>query len=525
MIGDDLAREAGTKVENRGLPPIRRVGRRRLSTLAVPLAGLSAMVAAAILAGWGIGFGLPFLFRPDEEVVVGRAVRMVVEGSLDPLFSNWPPLVFYVVALALKLTGNVVAAAGGDPSGAYLTARVISAAAFVATVGLVFVGARRAYGDAAGILAASITALSPLAVRQAHMGTIDGFETMLVAFALLAGIVARRPRGFALAGALCGLAAAAKFTGGLSLVFVLAMALQAELKLRLRLCAAAVGGAAVAFLIAGLVMFLHPAAYADGLAYLGRRGYASDYGTSLGWFYHPVVTLPFGLGLGAYALALGGVAAALRRRGPVDLGLAAFVLAYLLLVGASREVFWRYLLPLIPALAILGGGLLPAIPRRLTGPALGIGLLLLLPSLWASANGDRLLAATDTRRLAASWLEQNARAGSSIQASYYVSPFYDQAMVDQNRRWVDDPLAAGFMQGRYTTRYRMVDGDADYLVVGSKVPGQEPPVPVAGRPLLATFSPGAAEGGIYDPIDSFYVPIWGFGKLERAGPTILIYGR
>jgi hypothetical protein len=272
-------------------------------------------------------------------------------------------------------------------------------------------------------------------------------------------------------------------------------------------------------------MFLHPVAYADGLIFLGRRGFASDYGTSLGWFYHPVVTLPFGLGLGAYALALGGVAAALRRRKPVDLGLAAFVLAYLLLLGASSEVFWRYLLPLVPPLAILAGGLLQALPRRLAGPALGIGLLLLLPSLWASASGDRLLAATDTRRLAANWLEQNAPAGASIQASFYVSPFYDQAMVDHNRRWVDDPLAAGFMQGRYTTRYRMVDGDADYLVVGSRVPGQEPPAPVAGRPLLATFSPGRAEGGVYDPIDSFYVPIWGFGELERAGPTIAIYGR
>jgi hypothetical protein len=272
-------------------------------------------------------------------------------------------------------------------------------------------------------------------------------------------------------------------------------------------------------------MFLHSAAYADGLSYLARRGFLSDFGTPLGWFYHPLVSLPFGLGLGAYALALGGLAAALRRREPTDLGLAAFVLTYLLLVGASHEVFWRYVLPLVPALAILGGSMLRSIPRRLAGPALGLGLLLLLPSLWASASSDRLLTATDTRRLAADWLEQNAAAGASIQVPYYVAPFYDQAMIDRNRRSVGDPLAAGFMQGRYTTRYRIVTGDADYVVAGSEVPGQGPPPTVAGRPVLATFSPGRAEGGVYDPIDSFYVPIWGFGDLESPGPTIVIYGR
>ncbi len=37
---------------------------------------------------------------------------MAVEGSLDPLFSNWPALVFYVVAPAEKLTGNIMPAGG-----------------------------------------------------------------------------------------------------------------------------------------------------------------------------------------------------------------------------------------------------------------------------------------------------------------------------------------------------------------------------------------------------------------------------
>ncbi|MDQ6637722.1 MAG: hypothetical protein M3Y62_08050, partial [Candidatus Dormibacteraeota bacterium] len=58
------------------------------------------VAAAAGLAVWSLGFGLPFLFRSDEDVMVGRSVRMVVEHSLDPLFYNYPPLGFYVFAAA-----------------------------------------------------------------------------------------------------------------------------------------------------------------------------------------------------------------------------------------------------------------------------------------------------------------------------------------------------------------------------------------------------------------------------------------
>ena len=65
--------------------------------------GLFAVAVAALLAAWGLGFGLPFVFRPDEDVMVGRAVRMAAEGTLDPLFQNYSPLVFDLFALAEKL--------------------------------------------------------------------------------------------------------------------------------------------------------------------------------------------------------------------------------------------------------------------------------------------------------------------------------------------------------------------------------------------------------------------------------------
>jgi 4-amino-4-deoxy-L-arabinose transferase-like glycosyltransferase len=490
-------------------------------SIATPLAGAAAMASAALLAAWGLGFGLPYLFRPDEDVLVGRSVRMAAEGSLDPVFANWPPLVFYVVALAEKLTGNLGGAMGADPSGAYLTGRALSAAAFTITVGLVLLAAREAYGSVAGVLAAFVTALSPLAVRQAHMATIDGFETLLVAAAIVAALRARDNRGHLLAGALCGLAAAAKYTGGIVLVFAVVMALSRGGR---RPALWAVGGAALAFALACPILIVHPTAYAGGFAFLGGRGFARDYGTPLGWLYHPTVSLPFGLGLGAYALALGGLALALVRREPADRALLAYTGAYLLIVGASHEVFWRYVLPLVPALAVAAGGLVRVVPRRRLAPGLAVGLALLLPSLWSSVSTDRLLATTDTRRLAADWIMQNAAPGASIQADYYISPFYDQAMVDANRRWVDDELAAGFMQGRYTDRYRVNRGEPDYVLAGSRVPGQAAPAALSGRPVLAVFSPGR-NGGVYDAIDTFFVPIWGFAGVERPGPSLVIYGR
>ena len=485
-------------------------------------AAAAAVVVAVALAVWGLNFGLPYLFRPDEDVLVGRSVRMAAEGSLDPLFANWPPLAFYVVAAAERLTGNLAGATTADPTGAYLTGRVISVVAFAVTVAFVFAAARRAYGEAAAAVAAFVLAVSPLAVRQAHMATIDFLQTMFVVAATLAALYADTKRGYGVAGVLCGLAASVKYTGVLSLVFVLALALQSPRRKGATI--AALVGAAIAFAVPGAVMVLHPGEYLNGLAFLGGRGFNHDYGTPLGWFYHPTVTLPFGLGLGAYVMALAGVMVAAAKRERADLALLGLVAAYLLVVGASHEVFWRYALPLLPALAILAGGLTRAVPRRLRVVAIPIVAALLLPSVWASVNTDRLLATTDTRRQAADWLLQNAPQGATIASVYYVSPFYDQAMVEGNRRWVDDELAAGFMQGRYTTRFRLsVDhlsqtSDADYVVASPSAPSNET------RPVLAAFSPGKT-GDVYDPIDAFYIPIWGFSGVERPGPSIVIYGR
>lgn len=139
-------------------------GRRKGSARAARAALVACCVLAAGLGAWNLGFGLPFLFRPDEDVMVGRAVRMAVEHSLDPLFYNYPPLAFYLFAAAERgaalLPGvQLGPATEVNPSIEYLAARAVSMLAGVAAVGLTWAAGARAYGVRAGTIAAGTARL------------------------------------------------------------------------------------------------------------------------------------------------------------------------------------------------------------------------------------------------------------------------------------------------------------------------------------------------------------------------------
>ncbi len=141
--------------------------------------------------------------------------------------------------------------------------------------------------------------------------------------------------------------------------------------------------------------------------------------------YHLTVSLPYGLGFGGYALAIAGSILAIGRRSITDVALLAFVAAYLVVVGFSHEVFWRYVLPMLPALCLLAGGLARLTAARPARIALVAAVLLLeLPSAFASITTDRLLGAEDTRQQAAEWLLRHAPAGSELRiTSYWGQPF------------------------------------------------------------------------------------------------------
>ena len=462
--------------------------------------------------------------------MVGRAVHLALEHSLDPLFYVYPPLAFYIFGIAEELLSllpgqHLGPATQVDPIYEVLVARLTSAASFVLATGLLYRIGKRMRGRAAGLIAASLFAVAPLAVRQAHFATTDMLATFLLTVVLWSGLAASSRRGFLLAGALCGLAAATKYTSGVAIFYLLVLALSSED--RVWSVGSVLAGAAAAF-AAPLLLAAPPDRYLEGLRFLAGRSAEAQGSLPIGLIYHPTHSLPVGLGLGSYLLCLAGGAVALARRRPADLALASFLCAYLLVVGFSHEVFFRYALPMLPALCLFAGAVtdLASTPRRMA-IAVAAAALLLVPSTIDSGLSDRLLSTTDTRALAAAWLERHAPPGSDLEiTSYWAEPYYDDAAVARRPLHplylTGNPIADSFQLGRFTPIFVVNQPAPRCYRLATSGPPWQSPLPMGGSATFKAFSGSPPPSFGYDPLDAFYLPLTGLSGIDRPGPSIAI---
>src|SRR5262249_44278278 len=132
---------------------------------------------------------------------------------------------------------------------------------------------------------------------------------------------------------------------------------------------------------------------------------------TVGWYARPyayqlIASLPFALGWPLYALALGGVAVALRRRELGDRVLLAPMGPYFAMMGYSMLVFPRYLLPLLPPLAILAARAAAIVPARRLGALLVVGVFAY--SLVFSASQVARFS-LDQQRAVAEWIAATAQ--------------------------------------------------------------------------------------------------------------------
>lgn len=404
-----------------------------------PLAwALPAVVGLALgLRLTGIDYGLPHLFHADEALEVFRALRLgtgeidldlsrALKGGLFYLLFIEYSLVTVFGLLLGKLQspadlGHLVAA---DPSLVWLVGRATVAALGSATVVWLWRWERK---STRGILAALLLTFSFIHVRESQL---IGLEVPLAFLAIVLLAQLRKipgdetgRRGIWFSGALLGIAMMTKITGAaLVFPFLLAFAWRPRgrrLKPLLQAGTLAalvygVGNPGIWVNAAEILRFFTgsftgveaPELFTAAMLG-GRRGPV---------FYFEALRLAFGW-VGA-AAALGGalwVATHFRRN--ADALLLAFLLPYLTVICSSQTVaVHRYIVPALPALALLAALPLAALWKHKRKPvvALTLSTLVILPPALESLRWNLEVRGDDTRLRALRWIEARLPGRSHI---------------------------------------------------------------------------------------------------------------
>lgn len=366
-----------------------------------PLGAVLALAAALRITGAGSGLPLPLL-NPDETNIVPRAWDVVHGGGLDPGWYDYPSLLFLLLAPSqLGLD---------EPS--YGAARVV--AVLLGLLGVAAAGwlGRAAYGMPAALTGAVGVAVATTHVAYSRMAVTDVLLTLGVTLTLALLVTGR----LEWAGVAAGLAASAKYPGAALVVPLVVAGLGAW-----RRVAAALALGVGAFVLTSPFVVVHAGAAWDDFRRVQRL--AQD--GWLGFEDDPATPLAFGLRLWetlgpVLVVAAVGIVVALRRRERSDLVLLSFAAAYAVSLLPSQAHFDRYVLPLVPVLAVLAGR------RR---PLAALALVAAVVPLWWSVADARSLTGRDPRLDAADWIDRNVPPGERLAADPSTLPLEGRDVV------------------------------------------------------------------------------------------------
>jgi hypothetical protein len=434
------ARPGPSRQARRGQPGPKDTERRRRRSLHVP-ALILLLVATTLLRLWGIKQGLPYSYNVDEaQHFVPRAVGFFSQ-NLNPNYFLNPPAYSYLLHIVFELwfgsADAVQRAYASNPTTLFVVARVVAAGLGTISVWLTYLAAERLFDRSIALLAAAIFGLSYLPIFYSHLGLNDVPTLAPVALSLygIAGVLRfGRWRDYLIAGVAIGLAAATKYTGGITLVCLLAATLctavgpdRAAARLTLRRLAGALVLALLGFLVANPYAALDFSAFTAGLSEQASIAAGADpvklgsvQGSGIAYY---IWTFTWGMGtIPALAGLGGGLLLVVRRRLAMALVLLPAAIAFIIFMGSQQRFFGRWLMPIFPIVAMLGAyaavELIRWLHRRRRVP-LGLGgliitVLLLTQSLTTVIHNDQVLSRPDTRNLTRAWMVKHIPAGSKV---------------------------------------------------------------------------------------------------------------
>ena len=422
------------------------------------------VATAFVLRVFGLQYGLPAVYNPDEVAIMARALAFA-KGTLNPGNFLYPTLYFYVLfgwvgsyLAVVWLTGGVSSIAAlqelyfTNPTGIYTAGRLLTALCGAATTIAVYHLGRRMFDRYVGIAAALFLAVAPLAVRDSHYVKHDVPVTLAIVVASIAIAriwpctpePGRRRNEVVLGAAACGIAFSTHYYS----VF-LALPLTWAIVQRWRaagwrvvarhVTTAAVVSAVVFFALSPYILVDPIIAWRDITA---NRQIVVDRAVQGGAF-GPVtryVDILWNDSMGRIVVGLGMAGAACMSVVAPSraLLLLSFPLPFFLFIINTAPAS-RYLNPVLPFIAVFAAlmiGYVAAWFRAPRSAAWIVALAAAAPPLLQSIHADTFLRVDDTRTVAERFVETTIPSGASILIQPYSVP------LTPSRESLQEALAA-----------------------------------------------------------------------------------
>jgi hypothetical protein len=560
----------------------------RLSGWTVALVALLAVALGLRL--WGLKQGLPYVYNVDENANFVPSAIAFFSGDYDPHYFINPPAFSYLLHVVFAIwygggwpfgaRAEVSEAYAIDPTSVFVLARVTVSLLGVAAVALLYATGARLYDRRVGLIAGAILATAFLPVFYSHLALNDVpalFPLTLSLYGSAGILVHGRLRDYAIAGAGLGLAVATKYTAGVVVLPLFAAALwELRSSSSRRRALTGVTLAAAITLIAFVAANPHALLsfsefWADvkkqerSAGDLGKLGQTHGSGVE---YYLWVLT--WGLGWVPAIFATLAIPLAIRQDARRASLLVPWPLLFLLYMGLQDRYFGRWLLPALPALALLAAfGAVTAVDHLRVSPRARAALLgalsiaLVGQGLVYSIHLDRVLSRDDTRNLARAWLVRNVSPGSKIVVepivpeAWTTDPGRPKPFTPSGRRWnkflttrttLDEQghrrrggvgRTIAIEDYERITRPELVGayarGGYCWVVIGSTQYGRAFVAPRQVPRAIAYYRTLAREGDLVHRVAPYRrgeEPVrfnfdWSFDyypmAYERPGPTVLVY--
>jgi len=428
------------------------------------IGGIVILIIGALLRITGYKWGLPdathlYSFHPDEGINISAALR-IFAGDKEPGFYNYSSLYFYITSYVLTFASgwgilNIKETLTQENlTTIYMCGRITSLIFSIGTIGIVFAIGYKLKGYLLALIASLLYALTPILVMHSKFIAVDGMCGFFVALTIFCAILLNNTdennlknkkylTSLILCGVCAGLAMGVKYNG--IIVFLVPFTVELlklinkKSKFNNFIIATVIMGvcALITFLITTPGVFLNNAQFVKDFTYEinhMRTGHGDEFvNTGNGLIYTFNMNMRNGLGWPFAVFSIISLFTALFSRNNTLKSMAIFGLVYYISISLSEVRFARYLIPIMPVLAILTAYLFYYFIKNNKIMVKTLFTLLLLftlsNSLLLSNNYNRLFVAKETRIEALGWLEKNVSKKEAIglpTVPWFYSPPYSK---------------------------------------------------------------------------------------------------